>query len=129
MITENAKNREHLIQTGLEFMRSITDNYGSEAGIKLWTQIAEVLDPKLKGEIFFALISGKTATCITGRTYGHNNDKVSVIKAIRTVSGYGLKESKDIADIMWAGQSALIPIHSKSRIEAMSILREAGVVV
>jgi hypothetical protein len=89
-----------IISNGLHFMRSITEAYGADAGLELWEQIASVLDPDVKGQIFFAMITGTYNDRIllkgigaSGRTNG-----VACIKEIRQWTGLGLKESKDLYD-------------------------------
>jgi hypothetical protein len=51
-----------IVVSGIDFLKSITDTYGPEDGMKLWEQIASVLDPSIKGRIFFTLISGNYNT-------------------------------------------------------------------
>jgi len=75
------EHKEPIICAGMEFMRSITECYGSEEGMKLWDAIASTLDPSVKGEIFFAMISGQYTTAI--RVGGAVSDRVASIKAIR----------------------------------------------
>ena len=89
-----------IISNGLHFMRSITEAYGSEQGIELWEQITSVLDPDVKGQIFFAMITGTYNDKVHLKGLGNValNNAVACIKEIRTWSGYGLKESKDIYD-------------------------------
>ncbi len=89
-----------IISNGLHFMRSITEAYGSEKGVELWEQITSVLDPEVKGQIFFAMITGtyNDKVEIRGIQASGTNNAVACIKEIRTWSGLGLKDSKDIYD-------------------------------
>ena len=97
--TDTNINEARLIQGGLAFIHCITECYGAEDGIKLWEQISTVIDPTLKGKIFFAMITGDFNNKITARISNANTySKVEVIKAIRNVSGFGLKEAKDLVD-------------------------------
>ena len=81
-------------------MRSITEAYGSEDGLALWEQISSVLDPDVKGQIFFAMITGtyNDQVHLKGLGTGAINNAVACIKEIRTWSGFGLKEAKDAYD-------------------------------
>ncbi len=47
-----------VISTGLHFLRAITEAYGSDQGMQLWETIADTLDPDVKGQIFFAMLTG-----------------------------------------------------------------------
>lgn len=90
-----------IITSGIQFMRSITEAYGTDDGLKLWTTIADTLDPDVKGEIFFAMITGNYQNklhCRISPSYFQRPDKVAMIKEIRTWTGFGLKEAKDMAD-------------------------------
>jgi hypothetical protein len=89
-----------IISNGLHFMRSITEAYGADKGMELWEQITCVLDEDVKGQIFFAMITGQynDRILLKGITHYATNNAVACIKEIRTWTGLGLKESKDIYD-------------------------------
>jgi hypothetical protein len=89
-----------IISNGLHFMRAITEAYGADEGLKLWEKIADVLDEDVKGQIFFAMITGQynDRILLKGLTHYATNNAVACIKEIRTWSGLGLKDSKDIYD-------------------------------
>ena len=59
-----------IVQSGISFMRSITEVYGSDEGMKLWDTIADTLDPQIKGHIFFAMITGEFNHMIAGTAWG-----------------------------------------------------------
>jgi len=98
MIPEEHKTA--IISNGLHFMRSITEAYGADAGLALWEQIAGVLDPDVKGQIFFAMITGTYNDRILLKGIGASaqNNAVNCIKEIRAWTGLGLKDSKDMYD-------------------------------
>jgi hypothetical protein len=98
MIPEEHKTA--LITNGLHFMRAITEAYGADKGLELWEQVTSVLDPDVKGQIFFAMITGQynDRILLKGLTHYAVNNAVACIKEIRTWSGLGLKDSKDIYD-------------------------------
>lgn len=97
-----ADHKNEIIGTGISFLRAITTAYGSETGLELWDTIATTLDPDVKGAIFFAMLTGEEGDQITVRgIIGQNTNKVAVIKAFRSVTGLGLKEAKDLADVVF----------------------------
>ena len=121
--------KEHetqIVQAGLGFIRAVTEAYGNEEGIKVWDSINQHLDPDIKGKVFFAMVTGHYNDVIklTG-TYDYR-DKVKLIKCIRSWTGVGLKEAKDIADALDNRQPQFIKVDPKYRNAAMSELREAG---
>lgn len=142
------EHKEEVIQSGISFLRSITLAFGSETGMELWDTISTTLDPDVKGAIFFAMLTGESGSRITVRDYERNNtNKVSIIKAIREVTGLGLKEAKDMSDILMIGgyngstsysgsasyslgKSITLEIgRNKNRNACVAILRNAGCVI
>ena len=120
--------RASLINDGIHFLRAVTDCYGAEEGMRLWDRIASELDPKLKGEIFFAILCGSQGNrinlSVANLTDGLNS-KIMMIKTLRTVTGMGLKEAKDIVDLLLIGHSETITINV-DRNQAIRELRSAG---
>lgn len=125
------EHEEAIIQNGISFMQTITEAYGPEEGMKLWDVIASTLDPEVKGKIFFTLLTGEYSGRITIRGLSQaevlSKDKISVIKTIRSVTGLGLKEAKDLSDDLFVGKNVAIEVidnvkHHNARQE----LRRAG---
>lgn len=121
-----AEHKTEIIQSGMNFMRSITTAYGVDEGMKLWDTIASTLDPDIKGSIFFAMLTGEYNDRITVQSVIPGANKVWMIKSIRTVSGLGLKEAKDIADDVLSGKTVTIKCDPKNRSQALFELRNAG---
>lgn len=125
----NNENRRQLISDGVAFMRSITDQYGTETGLQLWDRICEVLDPNVKGEIFIAMLTGDTRTRlnISCSPDQYSTNRIPHIKAIREVTGLGLKEAKDLSDLMVNGKPLSITVkEGLSRQYARDVLKNAG---
>ena len=104
MIPEEHKSR--VIQDGICLIQSITECYGAETGMELWSKIAEVLDPSVKGEIFFAMLTGqvggKMRVSISAETKlnQYHHYKISMIKVLRTATGMTLKDAKDFVEYL-----------------------------
>ena len=118
--------RNNIISSGLHFMRSITEAYGAEEGMRLWDTIASTLDPNLKGEIFFAMLTGTHNDTIVLRSVAPNTDRVARIKEIRNWTGYGLKEAKDASDWVEAGKAVQLKVKPAEHHVAMVGLRRVG---
>jgi hypothetical protein len=123
-----AENKQDIIQSGMNFMRSITEAYGTDEGMKLWDTIASTLDPDVKGQIFFAMLTGEYNNIITIASHSPNANRVAMIKAIRTVDrrGPGLKEAKDMSDLISSGKVIKIEVDPTNRNKALVELRSAG---
>lgn len=128
-----------IVSNGLHFLRSITECYGTEKGLELWEQIASILDPDVKGQIFFAMVTGTYNDRIElrGVTPGGMHNAVPCIKAIREHSGLGLKDAKDMYDrlknqmdnIYGERKSEFIRVSHEQYSQAMTSLRNAGMMV
>ena len=124
MIPEEHK--DAIIANGLHFMRSITEAYGTDEGMRLWETIASTLDPDVKGQIFFAMITGTHNNRIVLRRVGPNTDRVARIKEIRNWTGLGLKEAKDASDMVELGKPVSLSIKPQEYVHAVGGLRRVG---
>lgn len=122
------EHKEDIIQSGINFMRSITDAYGTDEGMKLWDTIADTLDKDVKGQIFFALLTGDYNGIITLSGYSASANKVAMIKAIRSIDSrrLGLKEAKDMCDNITMGKPQKVYVNAKLRNSCLIELRNAG---
>ena len=129
MIPEEHK--QDIIQSGINFIRSITEAYGSDEGMKLWETMADTLDPSIKGHIFFAMLTGEYNSVISIYKFDSAANKVAMIKAIRTVDKrrLGLKEAKDMCDSLFVGNTIRIEVEPNTRNGSLLLLRMAGFVV
>ena len=121
-----AEHKEDIIQSGINLMRVITEAYGTDEGMKLWDTIANTLDPDVKGQIFFAMLTGDYNGIIKVSSFQQGSDRIKRIKTIRIVTGLGLKEGKDLSDMLDSGKTITLNIDPKKRNECLSELRNAG---
>jgi len=123
-----AEHKVDIIQSGMTFMRAITEAYGTDEGMKLWDTIANTLDPDIKGQIFFAMLTGEYTNIISVTGHNPSANRVAMIKAIRTVDrrSPGLKEAKDMSDLISAGKCIKIEVDPANRSRALVELRNAG---
>lgn len=123
-----AECRVDVIQSGIGFIRSLSEAYGADEGMRLWETIANTLDPDIKGQIFMAMLTSNYNDIVT--VTGHNGgaDRVRMIKTVRSVDrrGLGLKEAKDMCDSLSSGQHIRLEIDSAVRASVLSELRRAG---
>lgn len=132
MIPEDHKTA--IICNGIHFMRSISEAYGAEKGMELWESITSALDPDVKGQIFFAMITGtyNDRVHLKGMGQAALNNAVGCIKEIRAWSGLGLKESKDMYDRLRnrtfdsSPSSEFIKVNPEDYHKAVAGLRNVG---
>lgn len=88
---------EGVIQSGMSFVRALTEHYGSDKGYELWQTIINTVDDDVRGGIMFAMLTGRASLAVDIHMVPPGR-KIDAIKAIRAATGLGLKESKDIVD-------------------------------
>ena len=123
--------RDTIVVSGLQFMRSITEAYGADHGMQLWDTISDTLGNNLKGEIFFRLLTGDGSTKITvlfSRSKP-SNEFIAYIKAVRSYTGWGLKEAKDFCDLTESGKQMSMPVKLEKRAQCIDELKKLGVSV
>jgi ribosomal protein L7/L12 len=93
--------------------------------------MADTLDPSIKGHIFFAMLTGEYNSVISIYKFESAANKVSMIKALRTVDKrrLGLKEAKDMCDSLLLGNSIKVEVEPNTRNSALLQLRMAGFTV
>ena len=123
----------NLINDGITFIRSITEAYGAETGMELWEQISQSIDPELKGQIFFAMLTGDNVNTIELRytTSPAGNDSfINQIKEVRASTGLGLKDAKDLTDKVRSGSPVKITLADPTqRKRIISNLKNVGFVI
>ena len=108
-------------------MRAITEAYGPDEGLKLWDSITVALDPDVRGDIFLAMITGEYTDRIRVSAFAAGN-KVATIKAFRNFDrrNLGLKEAKDLTDIIESGRPIELEINPRERLQVERELYAIG---
>lgn len=135
--------RENMIREAISFMQAVIAEYGEEKGEEMWDTIVTTLDPSVKRQILMTMLTGNFGTKIVLRGFIGQPKKVNAIKAVRSITGLGLKEAKDIVDRCYGythskdfpagsinkGTNVEIEVKSCERREAIKMLEEAGCLV
>ena len=122
--------RPQVISTAAQFVQSITKAYGADVGMELWDKISSVLDPSVKGDLFFEMIAGDINHQLVIKpafSSTHSNaNKVGLIKVIReyAVNKPGLKEAKDLADVLIDSRHPVTILVSHNSIKSVSTALE-----
>lgn len=120
-----------LIFNSLNFVQSITKNYGAEQGMEMWDTIANTVDSRLKLEVFRAMMSdGQVEGRIRIAGAHPSADKIKLIKTLREFTEYGLKEAKDNVDSLHQPGAFLdIKVSYHRHQQALVELRQAGFIL
>ena len=74
---------ELLLRDAMNFYVSITEVYGAEAGIRMFTHLCEDVCPDLGQRVFFKMLEGQTRGRITVRGVNAGYDRVGRVREIR----------------------------------------------
>lgn len=97
-----------LIYAAVTFMQAANQEMGGLAEERI-EAIFDAFDPTLRRQILMHMIKGDITGSIRIRSYPTQTpNKITAIKAVRAVSGLGLKESKDLVELAETGKVAII---------------------
>lgn len=115
----------NIVVASTDLLKAITKAFGPEHGLKLWDDLANCLGAEIKGDVFINMLTGESCGEVTITSTGPNF--INCIKTIRTYSGMGLKEAKDLADIARSGGTAKFRIlNSSNRAQCLRDFAAAG---
>lgn len=119
-----------LVFNSLNFVQSITRNYGAEQGMAMWDTIANTVDRRLKLEVFKAMMNGSQAEGRV-RIIGAypSSDKIHLIRTLRQFTGMGLKEAKDSIEDLRNGKVMEIQVPYHDHPKALVEFRTAGFIL
>jgi ribosomal protein L7/L12 len=121
----NENQKDEVLNSSMNLMRTITDIWGAERGMELWDSIATTLGQDVKGAIFFAMLTGEGLGDVI-LTKVNTNQAIETIKAIRAATGMGLKEAKDTYDAARDKGFAKFSVYPKERVAFLKQLRNIG---
>lgn len=99
---------DELIYAAIDFSRRVREEIGDELGEERVSAMFDAFDPALKGLVFMKLLTGEIGMVRVGRGSGYDIKKINAIKALRRLTGWGLKESKEFFDDLNPGGTKLL---------------------
>jgi len=88
---------EQVITDGIQFVKSLTEYYGSTKGQEVWRAMGDAVGKSLQNKIFLAMLTGQSGLNVSfkaDKSISLNN-AIPVIKCIRMHTGYSLRDAKD----------------------------------
>ena len=90
---------QQLIWKAQEFARAAKEELGEELGDKRVCAMFDAFDPSLQRQMFMELLMGHSGGTMRVRAvWPDGKQKINAIKAVRTVTHFGLREAKDVID-------------------------------
>lgn len=120
---------EEVIISGLEFLSALGRRHGSERAMDLWNAMGSALGDDIKGAVFFRMLTGYSTRAVRARVISsspHFPNMVSAIKAVRTATGMGLKDAKDLVDASKTETTTIHCADSHAAAALRSALRDLG---
>lgn len=96
------------VRAARTFIRVLSEEYGATQGMNIWDNIRQCLGEQIASDIFLGMLTQAGRSELLISKVGH--DKIAGIKAIRLVSGLGLKEAKDLFEMVESSGPQLIKI-------------------
>jgi len=120
---------KQLVNSGLSFIRQITERYGVAEGAQIWENIMTHVDDEAKGAIMFAMLTGQTGSEIK-LSKVPPDQLINAIRAVRIATGLGLKEAKDLVDGVMGrnGPAAPTTLKIESDIKRETLKRDLSLI-
>lgn len=128
--------RRQIMETGFEFLQSLVQAYGDDRANDVWEAVTDAIDPNIRHEMLIEMLKsvnvGRSIIVEkvneSAMTHSPNSGLIESIKALRIVTGFGLKEAKDfVCDVRDNNRPLSATISPAiSRYEALRIMRAAG---
>jgi hypothetical protein len=89
----------NLIWRAIDFARAAREEMGDALGDEHVERMFDAFDPSLRRQIFMEMLMGHSGGVMRLKLVDPNNrKKIEAIKAIRSVTYFGLKEAKDVVE-------------------------------
>ena len=115
-----------LIANGIEFLRSLTEYYGTDRGMEIWNQLGQTVGTDVQGQIFMHMLKGTNKIVFSCKDQTVN--AVELIRCVRQYTGTSLAESKAIWDQSLVSKVKLT-VDATKKTALVRNLRQLGVTV
>jgi iron only hydrogenase large subunit-like protein len=89
----------NLIWKAMDFARAAKEDLGDALGDEHIERMFDAFDPSLRRQIFMEMLMGHTGGVMRVKLVDTNiRKKIEAIKAVRSVTRFGLREAKDVID-------------------------------
>lgn len=93
---------QQLIWKAQEFARAAKEELGDELGDERVCAMFDAFDPGLQRQMFMEMLMGPAGGAMRIRAvWQDGKNKIGAIKAVRSVTRFGLREAKDVVDLAY----------------------------
>jgi len=107
---------ELLLRDAMNFYVSITEVYGAEKGIEMFTDLCQNVCPELGQRVFFKMLEGQTRGRVTVRGLAEPHDRVGCVREIRRLTGGGIIEAMDQLNELAQGREVVLELQGGAEV-------------
>ena len=107
---------ELLLRDAMNFYVSITEVYGAEKGIEMFTDLCRNVCPELGQGVFFKMLEGQTRGRVTVRGLADPHDRVGCVREIRRLTGCGLKDAINTVNQLAQGGEVVLELQGGAEV-------------
>lgn len=127
----NQQQENTLITAASLFVKTLTEIQGAERGMELWDRIAEVIDPNIKGKIFFSMLSNNFGTLVlyvaADKVEEVKANKLAASRCLRNYADLSLQDSIFVLNDLLDGKCAKISVKPENTMTVINELRLYGI--
>ena len=107
---------ELLLRDAINFYVSITEVYGAEKGIEMFTDLCRNVCPELGQRVFFKMLEGHSRGRVTVRGLADSHDRLGCVREIRRLTGCGLKDAINTVDQLAHGGEVVLELQGGAEV-------------
>jgi hypothetical protein len=111
---------ELLLRDAMNFYVSITEVYGAEKGIEMFTDLCRNVCPELGQRVFFKMLEGNSRGRVTVRGLADPHDRVGCVREIRRLTGCGIIEAMDQLKQLAQGCEVVLELQGGAEVSTYS---------
>lgn len=108
---------DRLIAESLSYLGVLGEELGEDTALVVFKEMTKCIDPSFADIMVMHMLRGQFTSLIVTLSYPkdyirNRGQAVSFIKELRNATGYGLKEAKDMYDVVNSGETVSIKLKS-----------------
>ena len=107
---------ELLLRDAMNFYVSITEVYGAEKGIEMFTNLCRNVCPELGQRVFFKMLQGHSRGRVTVRGLADPHDRLGCVREIRRLTGCGLKDAINTVNQLAQGGEVVLELQGGAEV-------------
>jgi|GEM_PF-5704703 len=120
------------IEGSVNYLKLVVSELGEDAGMTAFKSLSDSFSPDLSSKVIIRILSRDFDDVITIPTTPNNihlssSTYIQLIRVVRTYTGMGLKEAKDICDTLRSGREIKLKIPTEMSAQFIDELEDVGI--